>query len=205
MWYIYFIKKVSILTKLPDRQFESLRKIQGYTLIFSELSKNIGTPDILLIDAEYPKDKLKNIPFNTWSCYFPIEKLKNNVIDKNLPALYETLTKDQTIFTKHYDFVHETFLPTEYGNFIMFGFRGRTNGKTILGLRTETLPDIVSVRTHSMCYTGDIFHSLKCDCREELEHALEYIQEKQGIFIYALEEGRGIGVLNKLAVYIGCI
>ena len=83
----------------------------------------------------------------------------------------------------------------------MFGFRGRTNGKTILGLRTETLPDIVSVRTHSMCYTGDIFHSLKCDCREELEHALEYIQEKQGIFIYALEEGRGIGVLNKLAVY----
>ena len=52
-----------------------------------------------------------------------------------------------------------------------------------------------------MCFTGDIFHSRKCDCREELENALHYIQKEGGIFIYALEEGRGTGVLNKIAVY----
>jgi len=52
-----------------------------------------------------------------------------------------------------------------------------------------------------MCYTGDIFHSLKCDCKEELENALILIQEKGGMLIYPEEEGRGIGILNKINVY----
>ena len=52
-----------------------------------------------------------------------------------------------------------------------------------------------------MCYTGDIFHSLKCNCREELENALRLIQEKGGMLVYPEEGGRGVGVLNKIRIY----
>src|SRR5207248_10238510 len=60
----------------------------------------------------------------------------------------------------------------------------------------------VIVRVHSECLTGDVFHSLRCDCGEQLEQALAQIQrEGRGVFLYMSQEGRGIGLLNKLAAY----
>jgi 3,4-dihydroxy 2-butanone 4-phosphate synthase/GTP cyclohydrolase II len=62
-------------------------------------------------------------------------------------------------------------------------------------------PDVL-VRVHSECLTGDVFHSLRCDCGEQLEQALAQIQrEGRGVFLYMSQEGRGIGLLNKLAAY----
>lgn len=99
--------------------------------------------------------------------------------------------------------------PTRWGNFRIFGFRG-TFGKG-KNLRTEeavalVMGDVHSapplVRIHSQCLTGDVFGSLRCDCREQLEMALAMISEQQaGILIYEQQEGRGIGLMAKLKAY----
>lgn len=196
------MNKVEILTDSPLTTSSILDGIKGYSFKFiKSLKYSSDDVDLYIIDSTFDRTMINQIPYNVRSFYFPIHRLSDEKIYSCLDAFYSSLAKDQTVFTKRYNFVDETLLPTEYGDFIMFGFRGRTNGKTILGLRTLEVPKIPSIRTHSMCYTGDIFHSLRCDCREELENALRYIQENGGIFIYALEEGRGIGVLNKITVY----
>ena len=166
-----------------------------------EITPQAEAPDIYIVDNNTSREIREQLPFNVPSFYFPVQKLNDENAEEYLDALYGAIIKDHTIFTRKYTFIDEASLPTEYGNFVMFGFQGRTNGKTVLGLRTLELPSVPVVRTHSMCYTGDIFHSLKCDCREELENALRYIQSEGGMLIYALEEGRGIGVLNKITVY----
>ena len=102
--------------------------------------------------------------------------------------------------------------PTEYGPFRIFGFEGRTrlaDGRIRLEeavalsmgdvRRTEPAP---LMRIHSQCLTGDVFHSLRCDCRAQLEIALAEISEEgRGLIVYELQEGRGIGLMNKLRAY----
>ena len=95
-------------------------------------------------------------------------------------------------------------LPTRYGIFTIVGFYDRENKKEHIALingnvsGTERCP----VRIHSECHTGDIFCSLKCDCREQLEASLRYIASKPfGVVIYLKQEGRGIGLLNKIKAY----
>lgn len=102
--------------------------------------------------------------------------------------------------------VAEADFPTEYGHFRIHGFEG-TKGEyreeaVALVLGEARGPEPLLVRVHSQCLTGDVFHSLRCDCRAQLELALETIAaEGRGMVIYEKKEGRGIGLLNKLRAY----
>jgi GTP cyclohydrolase II len=102
--------------------------------------------------------------------------------------------------------VAEADFPTRFGQFRIYGFEGRLEQTTeeAVALVRGLLPGERAplVRIHSQCLTGDVFHSLRCDCRAQLELALERIAaEDRGLLIYEHQEGRGIGLLNKLRAY----
>ena len=95
-------------------------------------------------------------------------------------------------------------LPTIYGHFRLVPFRQKSNGAEHMAvIKGEWKPgDAVLVRVHSSCATGDILGSKRCDCGEQLHKSLEMIeQEGQGVVIYMQQEGRGIGLMNKMAAY----
>jgi 3,4-dihydroxy 2-butanone 4-phosphate synthase / GTP cyclohydrolase II len=93
-------------------------------------------------------------------------------------------------------------LPTEYGFFTATAFRETLTGREHVALVMGEIGDDVLVRVHSECLTGDVFHSLRCDCGEQLEAALAAIAaEANGVLLYMAQEGRGIGLLNKLRAY----
>jgi GTP cyclohydrolase II len=117
-----------------------------------------------------------------------------------------------TGLTPTFQLVHaaEADFPTEYGHFRILGFEGRTsNGDTVEVEEAVVLRmgDILSgdpplLRIHSQCLTGDVFHSLRCDCRAQLEIALREVSAAgRGIILYEHQEGRGIGLMNKLRAY----
>jgi 3,4-dihydroxy 2-butanone 4-phosphate synthase/GTP cyclohydrolase II len=95
-------------------------------------------------------------------------------------------------------------LPTAYGEFTAVAFREKLTGKHHLALvkgEVDGAADVL-VRVHSECLTGDVFHSLRCDCGEQLDHALRQIAgEDRGVLLYMAQEGRGIGLLSKLRAY----
>jgi 3,4-dihydroxy 2-butanone 4-phosphate synthase/GTP cyclohydrolase II len=95
-------------------------------------------------------------------------------------------------------------LPTAYGDFTAISFREKLTGKHHVALVKGEVEgeENVLVRVHSECLTGDVFHSLRCDCGEQLEQALRRISsEERGVLLYMAQEGRGIGLLNKLRAY----
>ena len=95
-------------------------------------------------------------------------------------------------------------LPTAYGDFTAVAFREKLTGKHHVALVKGEVAgqENVLVRVHSECLTGDVFHSLRCDCGEQLEDALRRIaSEERGVLLYMAQEGRGIGLLNKLRAY----
>jgi 3,4-dihydroxy 2-butanone 4-phosphate synthase/GTP cyclohydrolase II len=100
--------------------------------------------------------------------------------------------------------VVSTRMPTAFGEFTVFGYRSLVDGKHHVAMVKGDVDGIddVLVRVHSECLTGDVFHSLRCDCGEQLESALAMIErEAQGVLLYLAQEGRGIGLLNKLKAY----
>ena len=101
--------------------------------------------------------------------------------------------------------VAEADFPTQFGVFRIYGFRASPHGRAeeAVALRMGQLEgEPPLVRIHSQCLTGDVFHSLRCDCRAQLEIALETIAGfGRGLLIYEHQEGRGIGLLNKLRAY----
>jgi 3,4-dihydroxy 2-butanone 4-phosphate synthase/GTP cyclohydrolase II len=95
-------------------------------------------------------------------------------------------------------------LPTAHGEFVAVAFREKLTGKHHVALVKGDVEgaENVLVRVHSECLTGDVFHSLRCDCGEQLEQALARIEsEGRGVLLYMAQEGRGIGLLNKLKAY----
>jgi GTP cyclohydrolase II len=103
--------------------------------------------------------------------------------------------------------VAEADFPSRFGKFRIFGFEGSRPAETeeavvlkLGDLSGSSGPPLV--RIHSQCLTGDVFHSLRCDCRSQLELALDgIVKEGRGLLIYEHQEGRGIGLLNKLRAY----
>ncbi|HZS43541.1 MAG TPA: GTP cyclohydrolase II [Blastocatellia bacterium] len=98
----------------------------------------------------------------------------------------------------------EANLPTEFGDFRIIGFTSVADGEEFVVLTQGDLTDgkPVLVRIHSQCLTGDVFHSIKCDCRQQLHAALSRIsKEGRGVLIYQAQEGRGIGIINKIRAY----
>ncbi len=101
----------------------------------------------------------------------------------------------------------EADFPTRFGHFRIYGFEGvrpsETEEAVVLKLGDlDAKLGAPLVRIHSQCLTGDVFHSLRCDCRSQLELALDQIvAEERGLLIYEHQEGRGIGLLNKLRAY----
>ena len=95
-------------------------------------------------------------------------------------------------------------LPTDYGNFELIPFKQKSNGVEHIALvkGTWTKEDPVLVRVHSSCVTGDIFGSKRCDCGHQLHKAMEMIdREGKGVLVYMNQEGRGIGLFNKIKTY----
>jgi len=100
--------------------------------------------------------------------------------------------------------IAEAKLPTEYGEFRIIGFKSLASGEEfpvlVKGNLSAEQPS--PVRIHSQCLTGDVFHSLKCDCGRQLDYAMRLIQQEgHGVIVYQMQEGRGIGITNKIRAY----
>ncbi len=98
----------------------------------------------------------------------------------------------------------ESNVPTEYGTFRMIALSENENDwmphMAIVAEKTDFLKP-VNVRFHSECITGEVFHSKKCECGQQLDAAMKYIHENGGVIIYLRQEGRNIGIINKLKAY----
>ena len=99
----------------------------------------------------------------------------------------------------------ESRLPTKYGGFIILAFKGDLEEMPHLALISDKFikgtENIVPVRVHSECMTGDVFASSRCDCGEQLASSMMHLQKEGGVLIYLRQEGRGIGLVEKLKAY----
>jgi 3,4-dihydroxy 2-butanone 4-phosphate synthase/GTP cyclohydrolase II len=105
---------------------------------------------------------------------------------------------------KHVHCLASPKLPTDYGEFRVFAYKSDITGEEHVALVKGEIAeaDEVLVRVHSSCLTGDVFHSSRCDCGDQLDRAFALIEkEGKGVVLYLLQEGRGIGLVNKLRAY----
>lgn len=95
-------------------------------------------------------------------------------------------------------------IPTDFGIFKVYAFSENENDYTphlVLVAQNTDFDKVVNVRFHSECITGEIFHSQKCECGQQLDAAMQFVSENGGMVIYLRQEGRNIGIINKLKAY----
>ncbi len=134
---------------------------------------------------------------------FFLDLLFSELVRAILPRYNETVSENQIQQVATADF------PTRWGQFRIYGFRGQfgsDGARRVEEAVALVMGDVQStpplVRIHSQCLTGDVFHSLRCDCRQQLELSLSMIADGgAGILIYEQQEGRGIGLMAKLQAY----
>ena len=105
--------------------------------------------------------------------------------------------------TKRFEFVAQSKIPTENGPMFVRAYRNHDDNTEPVAMffHPPQKGEVLSVRVHDACFTSEVLGSKKCDCKEQLEYALKYIAEHGGAVIYLQQEGRGIGLANKIAVY----
>lgn len=122
------------------------------------------------------------------------------LLDLNVPKL----TRHRLVNPRTVERVADARLPTEFGEFRIIGYRSRSSNEEFVVLTRGELRGAgpTLVRIHSQCLTGDVFGSVKCDCGQQLRTALKAIEgEGRGAIVYQQQEGRGIGIINKIRAY----
>jgi GTP cyclohydrolase II len=128
----------------------------------------------------------------------------NNISSISPGAARTRVKRPRRALAKTIERVATARLPTEYGEFRIIGYRSLTSDEEFVALvRGELRPDRPTlVRIHSQCLTGDVFCSVKCDCGRQLQVAMRLIADEEcGVIVYQQQEGRGIGIINKIRAY----
>lgn len=175
---------------------EGLLERRGHTEAAVELARLTGESPVAYICEVVKKDGLmarrKDLKALAEGLQIPlltIEEVTQYLVRKNLKELQKTPTVK---------------LPTRYGEFKLTGFKVPGQGEISLVLQKGEidLERPVLVRLHSECFTGDVFGSMRCDCGDQLHQAMEKLEQTgSGILLYLPQEGRGIGLFNKLKAY----
>ncbi len=167
----------------------------GHTEASTDLAKLAGfQPAGILVEILNEDGSMARLP----ELYKIAEKFDLKII--SIADLIEYRIKNESLIEK----IVDVKLPTEYGNFQLHAFKDVNSGQEHLALVKGTWNDeeTVMVRVHSSCLTGDIFGSCRCDCGPQLHEAMRMIDKAgKGVIIYMNQEGRGIGLVNKLKAY----
>jgi len=186
--------------------FQNYFNSNEYKQIFKNKAKVI-TSCAMFYDLAEPKEFVKNIveilnDDGSMARVHDLKKvsLKHNICLVSIKDLISYRLKNESLIKKEI----EINLPTDFGDFKLVAFTQINTEDVHLALIKGKWKknDSVLVRVHSSCVTGDIFHSLKCDCGDQLNESMKIInKEGKGVVLYMNQEGRGIGFINKLKAY----